>query len=300
MATFVHQWVDGLKCSRAITKVSAEIKRLENLLSFFSPQSDISAINIKAGKESVKVAPETRLILEKSIEVNKESQGVFDITSGSLFLLWRKALSETVLPTKKEIESKNHLVGSSNLELIDNTAFLRIKRQMIDPGAIGKGFIADRSIALYRRYKIKSAYINIGGNVSLLGRKPDGSPWKVGIRDPDFTDRCIGYLKVEDCSVVTSGDYEKYVIIDGKRYHHIIDMRSGYPAKSGLRSVTVVSQSSLLADALATAAFILGLEEGLKLVKRYGTEALFIDEKRNIYLTAQLKEYFYSSNDHNI
>ena len=245
----------------------------------------------------MKVTPETYNILKKSIEINKESQGVFDITGGSLFLLWRKAFSEEVLPEKKEIDKNKLLINASNLELLEDTAFLKVKGQKIDPGAIGKGFIADRAIEIYRCHGIKSAYISIGGNVSLLGRKPDGSPWKVGIRDPDYIDRCVGFINIEDSSVVTSGDYEKYIVIDGTRYHHIIDVRNGYPAKSWLRSVTVVSQSSLLADALATAAFILGLEEGLKLIKRYGAEAIFIDKKRNIYLTQQLTEFFRPFND---
>ncbi len=316
MATLVSQKVYGFRAGKAVMAASKEIGRLESLLSFFMPQSEISAINAGAGLAGgkIRISPETFRVLEKSMEIKEESLGVFDITMGSLFALWRKALSDNILPDSQDIEKARQSVETSNIELTGpdtaflelitgpdtaslelitgtDTAFLKEKGLQIDPGAIGKGFIADKAVEIYRRHRIKSAFISIGGNVSLLGAKPDGSPWRVGITDPDSPDSCIGYLSIENSSVVTSGDYEKYTTINGRRYHHIIDIRTGYPAESGLRSVTVVSEKSILADALATAAFILGLKEGRKLLASYRVEGLFIDSDRKIHLTPGLKTF---------
>lgn len=295
MATLVFQKVYGFRATKAVSAASKEIARLENLLSFFLPHSEISVINAGAGINSEKVSLETFHVLKKSIEIKVESRGVFDITRGSLFALWRKALSENILPDREVIDKTRQLLEASNLQLTEpDTAFLKIKGLQIDPGAIGKGFIADKAMEIYRRHRIKSAYISIGGNLSLLGVRPDGSPWRVGISDPDSPESCIGYLEIENSSVVTSGDYEKFAVINGKRYHHIIDIRTGYPAASGLRSVTVVSEKSILADALATAVFILGLEEGRKLLTVYRSEGLFIDSDKKIHMTPGLKNIFYS------
>ena len=290
MATLVSQKVYGFGAAKAVSAASKEIARLENLLSFFLPLSEISAINAAAGIKGEEVSPETFYLLKKAIEIKEESRGVLNIAMGSLFDLWRRALEEKSLPDTREIEQAKQLIESTDiLKLTEpDTAFLRVKGLKIDPGAIGKGFIADKAMEIYRRQRIKSAYIIIGGNVSLLGARPDGSPWRVGISDPDSPNNCIGYLEVEDRSVVTSGDYEKFTIINGTRYHHIIDIRTGYPAESGLRSVTVVTDKSILADALATAAFILGLEKGKKLLDRYGADGLFIDSKRKIHQTPGL------------
>jgi thiamine biosynthesis lipoprotein len=174
------------------------------------------------------------------------------------------------------------------------TAGLRRVGQSIDLGGIGKGFAGDRFLEIFKKYGISSAFTNIGGNVAAIGAKPDGSPWRVGIQHPRQENSLIGLVSVADRAVVTSGDYQRYFMgRDGKRYHHILDTSTGYPAESGLVSVTVVAGSSTAADALSTILFVAGMKKGLELLGRFpGAEAVFIDAALGVHVTAGLKQSF--------
>ena len=177
---------------------------------------------------------------------------------------------------------------------IRDRARLARKGQIVDLGGIAKGYAADQAISIYKKHGITSAYINLGGNVSVLGGKPDGSPWIVGIQNPrQPIGRYIGTLKIRDKIIVTSGDYERYFIKDNIRYHHILNPKTGYPADSGLISTTIITGLSVDADALSTATFVLGLDKGRKLIESIeGVEAIFITTNKEIFITSGLKNIF--------
>lgn len=292
----------GRHSIKALRAVENEAQRLEHLLSRFHPESDISRINYSAGVKREKISSETYEILSRAMECSVISHGLFDITVGPLEDLWdyKHALEP---PANNRIEQVLPLVNYNDLELdaVQKTAGLKNAGQSIDLGGIGKGFASDRFMEIFREYGVTSAFSNIGGNVSTLGNKPDGSPWRVGIRHPRL-DGLIGAVAVTGKAVVTSGDYERYFIDKkGKRFHHILNPITGYPAESGLVSVTIVADSAMTADALSTAVFVAGLERGLDLIKKYSqAEAILVDARLLVYVTRDLRKCFQASDEINV
>jgi len=297
MGTEMTHKVFGRRSIIALRSIENEAKRLEYLLSRFLPKSDVSRINRSAGVKSEKVSSKTCEILLHAKECSVISQGLFDITIGSLVDLWDyKHASKT--PEIGDIEQVLPLVNYSDLEVdeVKKTVKLKNFRQSVDLGGIGKGFAGDRFMEIFREYGITSAFSNIGGNVSTLGNKPDGSPWCVGIRHPR-QNGLIGAVSVTGKAVVTSGDYERYFLDkEGRRFHHILNPVNGYPAESGLVSVSIVANSAMTADALSTAVFVAGLDRGHALIEKYSrvsqVEAILVDEKLKVYVTRGLKTCF--------
>jgi thiamine biosynthesis lipoprotein len=210
--------------------------------------------------------------------------------------LWNGSKDTCKPPEASGIRQALSLVDYNSL-LLDSckrTAGLQRPGQSIDLGGIGKGFAGDKFLEVFKKYGISSAYTNIGGNVAALGTKPDGSPWRVGIQNPRQENGLLGLVSVADKAVVTSGDYQRYFIDgNGKRYHHILDPSTGYPAESGLVSVTIVADSSMAADALSTILFIAGLKKGHALLRKFpGAEAILVDTNLQVHVTAGLKEFF--------
>ncbi|MGE5612926.1 MAG: FAD:protein FMN transferase [Bacillota bacterium] len=280
--------------ANALRAVKNETERLECMLSRFQPGSDISRINRSAGIKREKISPETCDILSRALKCSAASQGFFDVTVGPLVDLWDyKHASEP--PENSRIKAVLPLVDYTGLELdaAAKTAGLKNPGQHIDLGGIGKGFAGDRFMEIFKKYGVASAFSNIGGNVSTLGSKPDGSPWRVGIRHPRLNG-LIGMVEVTGKAVVTSGDYERYFFNkEGRRFHHILNPATGYPAESGLVSVTVVADSAMIADALSTAMFVAGLERGLALREKYPcTEAVLVNTKMQVYVTRGLRNCF--------
>jgi thiamine biosynthesis lipoprotein len=292
----------GRHSVKALRAVENEAQRLECLLSRFLPESDISRINHSAGVKREKISPETYEILSRAMECSAISQGLFDITVGPLADLWdyKHALEP---PANNKIELVLPLVSYKDLELdaVQKTAGLKNSGQSVDLGGIGKGFAGDRFMEIFQEYGVTSAFSNIGGNVSTLGNKPDGSPWRVGIRHPRLNG-LIGAVAVTGKAVVTSGDYERYFLDkEGRRFHHILNPITGYPAESGLVSVTVVADSAMTADALSTVVFVAGLERGLALIEKYPrAEAVLVDAKLRVYVTRGLRKYFQASAEINV
>ncbi|MEM5768134.1 MAG: FAD:protein FMN transferase, partial [Bacillota bacterium] len=287
MGTEMAHKAFGRHSMKALRAVEKEAQRLERLLSRFLPESNISRINRSAGIKREKISPETCEILSRAIECSVISQGLFDITVGPLADLWdyRHALEP---PPRDMIEMVLPLVRYKDLELdtAQKTAGLKNSGQSVDLGGIGKGFAGDRFMEMFQEYGVKSAFSNIGGNVSTLGNKPDGSPWRIGIRHPRLNGM-LGAVAVTGKAVVTSGDYERYFLDkEGRRFHHILNPITGYPAESGLVSVTVVADSAMTADALSTAVFVAGLERGFALIEKYPcAEAVLVDAKLRVYVT---------------
>jgi FAD:protein FMN transferase len=296
MGTVITQKVYGENRQVAIDQAIERIKYLENLLTFNDPQGDINSLNENAGKKNVELNPLTLEVIKKAQQVSEQSNGAFDITIGPLVKCWGIGTEHARIPFEQELHKLFPLINYKNLEVDDHSAFLKHQGQMVDLGGIAKGYAGDQVIDLYKKNGVQSAFVNLGGNVVTLGSKPDGSPWSVGIRNPRKEgdgNQILGTISVSNKAVVTAGDGERYFIQEGKRYHHILDPHTGYPAKSDLMSVTLVTDSSLNADALDTAVFILGLEKGLDLIKKQGgIEAVFITTDKKIIVTEGLRSNF--------
>ncbi|BCV23384.1 FAD:protein FMN transferase [Gelria sp. Kuro-4] len=294
MGTEMAHKAFGRHSVQALRAVENEAQRLERLLSRFRPESDISRINRSAGVKREKISSETYKILSCATECSVISQGLFDITVGPLADLWdyKHALEP---PANNKIELVLPLVNYNDLELdaVHQEAGLKTSGQAVDLGGIGKGFTGDRFMEIFQEYGVRSAFSNIGGNVSTLGNKPDGSPWRVGIRHPRLNG-LLGAVAVTGKAVVTSGDYERYFLDkEGRRFHHILNPITGYPAESGLVSVTVVADSAMTADALSTAVFVAGLERGLALIEKYThTDAVLVNAELQVYVTRGLRKCF--------
>ena len=239
----------------------------------------------------MKLKPETYEVLALGQEFTRNTDGCFDVTVGPLVRLWNAGLTDGA-----SLSTARSLTGYASLTLAHRgrMASLRQKGQSVDLGGIGKGYAADRMISIFRRHRIRSAFVDLGGNIATLGKKPNGAPWSIAIRDPNQTGSIAGMLSVANASVVTSGDDQRAVTgVDGKLRSHIIDPRTGMPVQGGLLSVTVISASSVLADALATALFAAGMKEGLRFLKRYpGTQAIIMDQERSVFLTRDLSGSF--------
>jgi FAD:protein FMN transferase len=296
MSTVINNRVFGEHAEEALRVVLKETERLEGMLSRFIPSSEISRINNSAGHAYEKVGSDTYEVLSWAVEFSKCCQGCFDVTVGPLVTLWNGVKDKAKPPDEAKIRNILPLVNYTDLVLdpCKKTVGLKNSGQSIDLGGIGKGFAADAILEVLKKYEVISAFTNFGGNVAAIGAKPDGSPWHIGIRHPRKENSLIGIASVVSKSVVTSGDYQRYFIgNDGKRYHHILNPNTGYPSESGLISVTIVADSSIIADALSTILFVAGMNKGLELLKSFhGTEAILIDTNLHVYLTRGLKDCF--------
>lgn len=302
MGTEMSHKAFGRYSAEALQAAHREAHKLEHLLSRFLPESDISRINRSAGARQEKISAEAFKILSCAVECSRISKGLFDITLGPLTDLWdyKHGIEP---PESSRIEKVLTLVNYNDIELdaAKKTAGLKNSGQSIDLGGIGKGFASDRFMEIFQGYGITSAFSNIGGNVSTLGSKPEGSPWIVGIRHPRG-EGLLGAVAVTGKAVVTSGDYERYFLDkEGRRFHHILNPVTGYPAESGLISVTIVADSAMIADALSTAVFVAGPMMGLALIEKYpGTEAILMDTKLGVYVTRGLRQCFRASAEINV
>lgn len=304
MNTVMTHRAFGRNAEEALGAVRDEAARLEALLSRFIPVSEISRINRSAGMKSERLSGDTYEVLSRAVGFSRCCQGLFDVTIGPLVTLWNSSKDTCKPPEDSRIRQVLPLVDYTGLLLDSSGKAAGLKRigQSIDLGGIGKGFAGDKFLEVFSKYDVKSAFTNIGGNVAALGAKPDGSPWRVGIRHPRQENSLIGLVSVADKAVVTSGDYQRYFIdSNGKRYHHILDPSTGYPAESGLVSVTVVADSSMDADALSTILFIAGMNKGIEILKSFpGTEAIFIDVNLMVCVTRGLKDCFQAGEGINV
>lgn len=296
MGTIISQKVYGNNAEAAAIKVEEEMKRLEYIMNFFSETSEVTKINKASGLNEVEACAEVLFVLNKAKYYSEICKGAFDITVGPLAKLWGIFTSDAKVPSKEEIDKALSLVGYKDI-IIDNglgEVKLKKKGQRIDLGAIAKGYAADRAKDIYRQYNIESAFINLGGNVVVWGSKEDKTPWRIGIQNP-FLERgtCLGYVNILDKTVVTSGDYVRFFEKDNKKYHHLIDPRTGYPSDSGLVSVTVIADKSIGADAISIGIFILGLDEGIKVINSLkGMDIIIVTKNNELYITKGLEKDF--------
>ena len=265
----------------------------ENLLSNTVEGSDIWNINEAAG-EAVEVDDDTIYLLEKGLYYSELSEGRFDITIGQVADLWHFSDNDGEVPDDADIEEAVSTVDYTAVSIEGNTVTLTNPDAKIDLGGIAKGFIADKMKEYLTGEGIESGIINLGGNVIVLGVKPDGSDYNVGIQKPfDTLNSSIAGITVSDCSVVSSGVYERYFEVDDTLYHHILDTETGYPVESDIYGVTIVSESSVDGDGLSTTCFTLGIEDGIELIES-------IENTEVIYITSDYELYYSSGIDDEI
>ena len=260
--------------------------------------SDVSKINQKAGTgEYVSVDRDTLELIETGIRYSKLSNGSFDITLGKLSSLWgfdtfSKTGGKTSLPDESEITSVVSNIGYEQIEIKDQMVRLINKDAKLDLGGIAKGYVADKLKDYLKSKDVKHGIINLGGNILLIGTKPDKSNYHIGIQKPFSSTRdYIRIVDTKDKSIVTSGIYERYYEIDGKIYHHILDAKTGYPVENELASVTIISDKSVDGDALSTLIFTKGLEDGMEIINNTANiEAVFITKKGSVILSQGIKD----------
>ena len=262
-----------------------EITRIEKLISSWDPSSQTSNINRNAGKQPVKVSKELFNLIERSIAISKLTDGAFDISYASMDRIWKYDGSMTEMPSKAEIEKSVSKIGYKNIILNknDQTVFLKEEGMKIGFGGIGKGYAADKAKVLLMSKGVKGGIINASGDLNAWGKQFDGKDWMVAITNPLNKEKAFTWMPVNNSAVVTSGNYEKFVKLDGTRYSHIIDPRTGYPS-TDIISVTIFTQSAELADGLSTSIFVMGVETGLHFINQMkNVECIIVDEENNIH-----------------
>lgn len=267
----------------------AEIRRIETLLTEFSETSQTAYINRHAGIEPVTVDGEVYRLLERCRHLSRLSQGAFDVSAGVLKPLYDFKRGQAGLPSRSLVNEARQRTGYQYIDLLPgNRVFLRKKGMRLGFGAIGKGYAADRARALLEARGVKQGVINASGDLTAWGTQPDGSPWKIGIANPTSPDQVLLWLPVVNASVATSGNYEQFFDHNGIRYSHNLDPRSGLPARY-LKSVTVMSHSAELSDALATAVTVMGPDVGMHLIDQIpGTHCLLINEQNEVITSKHL------------
>lgn len=278
-----------------LNKVFDRLKEIEDRMSINIDKSDVSEINNNAGIKSVRVHDDVYFVLRKAKEYAEITDGAFEPTIGPLVKLWGIGSKDEKIPTQPEINDSLAQVDYNKLKLLDdNMVFLEDEQMILDLGGIAKGYAADEAKRILLENGVNSAIIDLGGNVYAVGSKPDGSPWRIAIQSPFETrGNHVGVMPESDISIVSSGDYERYFEENNKRYHHIIDSNTGYPAWNNIAGVSVLSKDSIDGDALSTALFVLGVEKGLRLVEKLeDIDVIYITKDNKIYISSQLKEKF--------
>lgn len=283
----------GSKSESAVKAAQNEISRLDSLLSVQSETSEIFKLN---QSKEMTVSEDTLTLITRSKEIYTLTDGAFDISCEPLTREWGFYSGlENRVPSQQAIENALKGVGAAHIKIKDSTITLD-ENTSLDLGGIAKGYASQKAAEILKENGVNSALMSLGGNIRAVGSKPDGENWSVAITDPDDNSKSIGTLKISDKAVVTSGGYQRYFEENGQIYHHIIDTKTGYPADSGLKSVTVVSDDDTLADALSTSLFVMGLEKSGKFYSENSSlfGAVFITDKGEIYVTDNLKDSFMS------
>jgi thiamine biosynthesis lipoprotein len=299
MDTYMTITCYGEQCQEALDASLEEIQRLDDLLSVGNASSEISILNTQ-GVGSL--SADTLVMIREAMSLTETTGGAFDMTIYPLMELWGFTTGNFGVPAEEELETLLASVGSDRLTLDEATSTLTLgENQGVDLGGIAKGFTSDRLMEIFAEYDLVSGVVSLGGNVQCYGTKPDGSLWRCGIEnplEPDDTSSLLGILSVDGQAVITSGAYERYFVDEetGETYHHILDPKTGYPANNGLISVTIVSDSGLLADGLSTACYVMGLEDSIQYWQDYGEDfdLILMTEEGEVYVTEPLAESFTS------
>jgi thiamine biosynthesis lipoprotein len=286
---------DEAAADEAFRAVFAEFDRLDRMMSVWKPDSDIVRLNQAAGDHPIPVAAETIEVLDRARTISELTGGKFDVTWGVLSDLWKfDQDQDNTIPDPQEVKRRLSLINYRDL-VVDrsaHTAFLTRRGMRAHLGGIGKGYAVERSVAILRARGFRDFMIQAGGDMYVGGRRGD-RPWRLGIQDPRGPrDATFGSVELSDATFSTSGDYERFFMKDGRRYHHIIDLTTGQPARAS-RSVTIVAPSATLADGLSKAVFVLGGPEGMALIERVpGVEGVIVSAANQVLVSKGLKDRF--------
>lgn len=284
--------------SNLFEKIKSTIKDLDKKLSINNDniESEVDKINKNAGKKFQTVSKDTFYLIKEGKEVSKKTNNKLNIAIGPIVKLWNIGFEKANVPLDKDIKKSLVNINVDDILLDEKTYSIKLKnsKMMIDLGAIAKGYVADKVKDIIIDKGYKHAILNIGGNILCVGEKYNSNPYTIGIRDGNKSNEdYIGTIDVSDKSVVTSGIYERNFKKDGKLYHHILDSKTGYPVENNLLEVSIITDKSTKADALSTAVFSMGLEDGLKYINHQdGIEAILVTNKNEIYLSDNIKEKF--------
>ena len=294
MDTLMQFSIYSPKGEEILTDIEQEVRRLEQLFSITMEDSDITRLNNGSG-EAIALSQETLEILAEGKELSEETKGAFNIAISPLVKAWGFTTDQIKsVPSEEKIKDALSNIDYKEIEIhnVNSTGQL-VENMAIDLGGIAKGYTAGKVTQLLQDVGVDNALINLGGNISAMGTKGDGTKWKIAIENPLDANDYIGLLEVSDLFVVTSGGYQRYFEENGKTYHHILDSETGYPADSGLLSVTVICDNATRADALTTALFVMGLEESLNFWKDHKDfEAIFVTEDGTVVATQGADAYF--------
>lgn len=270
------------------------IREIENHMSLHTDSSEIALVNANAGKEAVQVSPDTFAVIGKALEIARLSEGAFDPTIAPLVQAWDIGGENARRPPDEEIAALLPLVDYTKVILEPETreVYLPVEGMALDLGGIAKGYAADEVKQILLDHGVDKAIVNLGGNVLTLGRKVDGSLWRIGIQDPDDgRGAYVMIVELDDTSLVTSGPYERFLELEGEIYHHILDTTTGFPVESDFTSVSIITQSSFLADALSTSVYALGYEKGMDLINSLdGVQAVFLTDDKEVVLSEKASD----------
>lgn len=282
---------DNLFAEKCIDAAVKEIQRIEQLLTTFNDSSQTNLINTNAGIKPAKVDREVFDLIYRSKKISDLTQGAFDITYGSIDKrLWNFDQSMTALPDKETAKKMVRLINYRNVILDEKkcTVFLKDKGMRIGFGGIGKGYAAEQAKLVLQQMGVASGIVNASGDLTAWGYQADNNPWTIGIADPNAARKAFSYLELTNTAIATSGNYEKYVMIDGKKYSHTIDPKTGLPV-TGIKSVTIICPNAEIADAMATPVMIMGIRVGLDMINQIkGIECIIIDDNDTIHTSKNI------------
>lgn len=296
MNTVIEQKWYGESADTVYTGMETKTREIESVLSLHLSQSEIAAINENAGVQPVEVSQRTFDLLQRAKELSEQSDGAFDITIAPVVELWGITSDHPHVPTDEELAQAMALMGPEDLVLDEEacTAYLTRPGMAIDLGGIAKGWTADQLREYARELGAERGYVSLGGNLMIIGERPDGDPFKFGLRDPQGdASTYLGTVTLKDgYTMATTGGYERYFEEDGIRYHHVLDPRTGYPADSDLLSVAVISKDGTLADYLSTTLFVQGLEAAKAAAGSEDYALVMVDQENNVWISGSLRGNF--------
>lgn len=282
---------DAFWAKQRIDAAIKEIRRIEALLTTFNDESETNKVNENAGIKPVVVSGEMINLIERARKISEVTQGAFDLSYGSVDKsLWNFDTQMTSLPDRKIAKKSVRLINYKNIEINkeNSTVFLRERGMRIGFGGIGKGYAAEMAKGVMQRMGVESGVVNASGDLTAWGVQPNGIPWTIGIVNPNLSNEIFSYMNISNMAVATSGNYEKYVTIEGKRYSHTIDPKTGLPI-SGIKSVTIISTNAEIADAMATPVTIMGVKAGLHMINQIkNMEAIIITDEDKIYTSKNI------------
>lgn len=298
MDTYMEVDAYGDNGEKAVAKAEKEVNKLDSILSTGKSTSEISKLN--KNKKQV-VSADTMSLIKESVKISKETNSAFNPAIYPLMELWGFTTKNYYVPKDNEIKTLLNHMDIDNIKIDErkNEVSFKDSNMKIDLGAIAKGYTSSKIIDIFKENNVKSGMVTLGGNVQVLGKKPDGSLWKVGIQNPIGEDEYLGVLQTSYKAVITSGGYERNFTKNGKTYHHILDPSNGYPANNGLTSVTIISSDGTLADALSTSLFVMGKDKAIDFYKKsnYNFDFILYTSDNKLIISDGIEDIFSSDLD---